>query len=289
MKTVFIWPNTEKVNIGEAVSRCCALLVKMHAVILLPHEMCDIGVFQSDIRFVTPEVGVQKCDFIVSLGGDGTILRIAELAAKEGKPLIGINIGHVGFMTELEYTEIASIEKIFAGEYCIDNRMMLDLCVMRDGNELIRQTALNDVTITKMDPFRVIRLNIDADGVPVSSFSGDGVIIATPTGSTAYSLSAGGPIIEPSAENIAVTPVCAHNLYAKSFVFSPQRVISVSATEPDHTNVCASADGRNVMDLLPGDRISIFKSNRSTQLIRVKGKSFYDILREKLSDGGSAL
>lgn len=288
MDTVFIWPNIGKKNIREAITECCTLLQSMGATVLLPEESKAFAPNLHQVRFTMLEQGVAACDFIISLGGDGTILRIAEMAARYEKPLIGVNLGHVGFMTELEYSELSKIEKIFAGKYSIDSRMMLELRVIRDGVTLLSQTALNDVIVYRGNPFRVIEVNIRADGVPVSAFLGDGVIIATPTGTTAYSLSAGGPIVEPSAENIAVTPVCAHNLQAKSFVFAPERVISITAAGPDNTSVCVSADGRNGMELLPHDQVLIQKSKMATKLIRVKGKSFYHILKTKLGDGGNA-
>lgn len=288
MDTVFIWPNTGKKNIGDAVAACCALLQSRGVAVLLPEESRALGVNIGGARYVPQDQGVAACNFIVSLGGDGTILRIAELAARHSKPLIGVNLGHVGFMTELEYGELAMISRIFDGKFSIDSRMMLELRVVRRGAVLLFQYALNDVTVTKLNPFRVIRADIEADGEMVSSFLGDGVIIATPTGTTAYSLAAGGPVIEPTAENIAVTPVCAHDLRAKSFVFSPQREICITAYGPDNTGVCVSTDGRRGIDLLPGDQVVVRKAKLATQLIRVKGNSFYHLLRNKLSGGGAS-
>lgn len=289
MDTVFIWPNTGKDNICAAIAECYTLLHGVGVAVILPEECRALGLEAPSAQYATQEQGIAACDFIVSLGGDGTILRIADLAARYGKPLIGVNFGHVGFMTELEAGEACKIAKILAGKYSIDSRMMLELRVVRDGAVLFSQTALNDVTVTKSNPFRVIRVDIRADGVPVSSFLGDGVIIATPTGTTAYSLSAGGPIVEPTAENIVVTPVCAHDLQAKSFVFAPEREICIAAAGPDHSGVCVSADGRGGVDLKQGDQVIVRKSKLATQLIRVKGKSFYHILKHKLSDGGNVL
>lgn len=286
MKTVFVWPNTEKTNIIEVTQAVCTLLSEQHAQVLLPvHVRARIPLI-GNAEYIALDEGVASCDFILSLGGDGTILRIAEQAAQLCKPLLGVNLGHLGFMTELECSELHKIAKVFCGKYDIDSRMMLELRVMRGNTQVYHHHALNDVTITKINPFRIIHMDILADGVPVTSFSGDGVIIATPTGSTAYSLAAGGPIIEPQAENIAVTPVCAHNLSAKSFVFAPEREICIRASGPDSSGVCISADGRDGTEVQKGDRIQIRKSKLATRLIRVKGKSFYHILDEKLSGEG---
>lgn len=287
MQTVFIWPNSAKEKIGDAIMETCTVLLELGARVVLPWETQELALSLDGVAYAPQAEGVAACDFIVSLGGDGTILRIAELAAMYEKPLIGVNLGHVGFMTELEHGELKKIGKILVGKYCMENRMMLDLVVQRNGRTLYQQTALNDVVLAKTNPFRVVRVEIRADGVPVMSFLGDGAIIATPTGSTAYSLAAGGPVLEPSAENLSVTPVCAHDLRAKSFVFAPEREISVSASSTDGIGICVAADGRSGVELLPGDRVLVRRSRRVTRLIRVKGRSFYHILREKLSNGGA--
>ncbi len=287
MQTVFIWPNNAKEKIEDAIAEVCAVLHELGARIVLPWETQELRLGIDGVTYAPQAEGIAACDFIVSLGGDGTILRIAELAALYEKPLIGINLGHVGFMTELERGEFKKIGKILAGEYSMENRMMLDLIVQRNGRTLYQQTALNDVVLAKTNPFRVVRVEVCADGVPVMSFLGDGAIIATPTGSTAYSLAAGGPVIEPSAENLSVIPVCAHDLRAKAFVFAPEREISVAASSTDGIGARVAADGRSGVELLPGDRVLVRRSQRVTRLIRVKGRSFYHVLREKLSNGGA--
>lgn len=283
MKAVFVWPNTGKKKVAQALAEICTLLQEREVQVLLPQESRGILPDIAGAQYVSQWDGIQACDFVISLGGDGTILRIAEDAARAGKPLLGINFGHLGFMTELECSEIPKIHKILDNKYSLDHRMMLEVRVMRKDKELFRQVALNDVTVTKSNPFRVMHANISSGGVPVTSFAGDGVIVATPTGSTAYSLSAGGPVIEPTAENIVVTPVCAHNLFAKAFVFAPQREICIQAQGADQTGVCMSTDGRCGVDLQPIDKVLVRKSKLETRLIRVKGKSFYHILEEKLS------
>lgn len=287
MQTVLIWPNSVKSDIGLATEETCRLLHALGSRILLPEESRGPVISVDGVRYMPAEQAVQAADFIVCLGGDGTILSVAGLAAKYAKPLIGVNLGHVGFMTELERGEIKKIEKIVAGKYHIDSRMMLELSVRRGEQTIYTQTALNDVILAKRNPFRVIQVEIRADGVPVTAFSGDGVIVATPTGSTAYSLSAGGPIIEPCAENIIVTPVSPHDLQARSFVFAPAREICIAASGPDALAVSLSADGSGGMELQADDRVFIRRSALMTQLIRVKGRSFYHLLKYKISNGGA--
>lgn len=288
MKTVLISPNLRKNGIVSAIKEVCAVLAPYGTRILMPSQALALALELPQIEYMDVEQAAAQASFIVALGGDGTILRIARAAAAYGVPLIGVNLGHVGFMTELERSEIERIRALLEGEYTIDSRMMLEVCVRRDGRDVYRQTALNDVTVTKHNPFHVIQLDIYADGVPVTGFRGDGVIIATPTGTTAYSLAAGGPVIEPIAENIAVTPVCAHAMWAKSFVFAPDREIAVTASGLDGSAVCVSADGDNGVEVRPDDVVIVRRAQQDTRLIRLKGKSFYHILRQKLSDGGES-
>ncbi len=287
MKNVFISPNLRKEGITKALEETCQVLTSCGAKITMPIKAQTTGVSVKNISYVDDEKAIQKADFIVALGGDGTILRIAKKAAMYNIPLIGVNVGHVGFMSELERSEIGLISKIFDGEYTLDNRMMLDLELLRNGKIIYNKTALNDVTIIKQNPFHIITIDICADSVPVTKFRGDGVIVSTPTGSTAYSLAAGGPIIEPSAENLAITPICPHDLSAKSFVFSKEREIAVTASGLDGSSVCVSTDGDHGVEVLPDDIVIVRKSRLETNLIRIKGKSFYHILRKKLSDGGN--
>lgn len=285
MKTVFIVPNLRKKGVSDAVKQVCDLLRARQAAILLPRYAAMLA-SGSGIDFVELEEGARCADFILSLGGDGTILRIADLASRYGTPLLGVNLGHLGFITGLEADEIGLIGRVLDGKYQIDQRMMLAVAVERNGDVVYSGTALNEIMLTKLNPSKIIRIEVEADRTPVIRFRGDGLIIATPTGTTAYSHSAGGPIIEPTAENIAVTPICPFTGGGKSFVFSPDRVISVRASAMDGGGACISADGDQAVDLRPDDVVYIRRAKAVTRLIAVKDCSFYDILHEKLSDGG---
>ena len=225
---------------------------------------------------------IRVADAAVVLGGDGTMLRIARAAAQNDVPLLGVNVGHVGFMTELEPSELGEMEKLFKGYYSIDSRMMLHVSVIRDRRVVYENDALNDVVVAKGTAFRVVKVCISADDEEVTRFSGDGVIVATPTGSTAYGLSAGGPVIEPSAENTAVIPICAHALTAKSFVFAPERRITLAAACEGGSEVFISTDGGQSFAVRPDDRVVITRSPLRTRLVRLKGLSFYQILQQKL-------
>jgi len=279
MKTFFIYPNWEKNSALQILPSVFRILRQNTATrLLLPDKMRP---FYStmEAEFVPEEKAVSLANLAVVLGGDGTMLRLARMAAAQQLPMLGINMGHVGFMTELEPNELEQLQKLSTGAYTIDTRMMLHIQIMRDGNRLYEDDALNDVVVGRGEAFHMMRAQILADNEAVTYVNGDGIIVCTPTGSTAYSLSAGGPIIEPGTDNLAVIPICAHALAAKSFVFASSRRITL-LTKGD---VLLSVDGRPGFSVHSGDRIEVTRSPLRARLVRLKGNSFYTILHQKLS------
>lgn len=282
MKSFFIYPNMRKGDAVTLVPQVCARLRRDGVRLLLPMQMRVAAPEVPGADYMETDEAIRVADAAVVLGGDGTMLRIARAAAQNDVPLLGVNVGHVGFMTELEPGELGEMEKLFDGYSSIDSRMMLHVSVIRNQRVVYENDALNDIVIAKGTAFRVVRVCISADDEEVTSFNGDGVIVATPTGSTAYGLSAGGPVIEPSAENMAVIPICAHALTAKSFVFSPERRIMLTASCEGGSEVFVSADGGQSFAVRPDDRVIITRSPLRTRLVRLKGISFYKILQQKL-------
>ena len=282
MKNIFIYPNLRKDSARDILQPVCDQLRRDGVRLMLPKQMRVVPPIIEDADYMKTEDAVQFADMAVVLGGDGTMLRLAREAAQNQLPLLGINVGHVGFMTELEPAELPKMEKLFTDEFSLDSRMMLHVAVQRGGRIVYENDALNDIVIAKGTAFRVVRVGISADNEEVTRFNGDGVIAATPTGSTAYGLSAGGPVIEPSAENIAVIPICAHALAAKSFVFAPERSVSITAACEGGSEVFISADGGQGFAVRPDDRVIITRSDLQTRLISLKGNSFYRILQQKL-------
>ena len=236
----------------------------------------------SELKFSVLEEELPEADLIVCFGGDGTILHTSKIAQERGIPILGINTGTMGFMAELESSEIDLLSRIVHGKYTVEQRMMLDVEVWREGRCLFSDTALNDAAITKGAVARVIQLSVLCDGVEASSFSGDGVVVCTPTGSTAYSVSAGGPIVEATARNIIVTPICAHTMQAKSIVTAKDRIITVRVGRIGRRNAFLSVDGGRAFRLNADDQIRIRRSAHITRLVKLKGTSFYQIVREKL-------
>lgn len=286
MRTIFIYPNLRKESARAILPAVCEQLHGEDVQLILPNQLRSSTHELHDevmaLDYMETSEAVRLADAAVVLGGDGTMLRIARAAAQNGLPLLGINVGHVGFMTELEPAELGEMRGLLDGKYSIDSRMMLHVAVERHGRVVYENDALNDIVIAKGTAFRVVRVGISADGEEVTRFNGDGVIAATPTGSTAYGLSAGGPVIEPSAENLAVIPICAHALAAKSFVFAPERTLAITARCEGGSEVFISADGGQGFAVRPDDRVLITRSALRTRLIRLKGNSFYRILQQKL-------
>ena len=228
------------------------------------------------------EVEISTSEMIITFGGDGTILRAARVAAGYGVPILGVNMGGKGFMADLEVGDIELINLVADGAYEIENRMMLDAEVVRGGEIVCREFALNDIVLRGYN--KVIDLTLYGDGQRISTFSGDGAVVATPTGSTAYSLSAGGPIVEPSAHNILVTPICAHALEAKPYVLVSDRRVSIEVGHKKHSYAYMSADGCKRVEIQNGDIINVGKSTRHTCLVRVSNRSFYSKVSEKLGE-----
>lgn len=220
-------------------------------------------------------------DMLICFGGDGTILHAAKDANGYGVPILGVNMGSVGFMAELEYSELSLLSKLADGKFTTESRMMLDASVIRDGQQIFHETALNDAALTKGAVARVVDLKISCDKMPMSEFSGDGVVVSTPTGSTGYSMAAGGPIVEPTAENLIITPICAHAMDAKSFVLSSERVVSIRLGRLTRKTAYLSADGGRAFRLQDGDVAEIRKSEKVTKLVRLSGRTFYEILAKK--------
>ena len=234
------------------------------------------------IRFKNTQEELKSADMLICFGGDGTILHAAKDANACHVPVLGVNLGSVGFMAELEQGELSMLSRLAAGKYTIESRMMLDVVVRREGKIVYSDLALNDAAVTKGAVARVVDLEVYGDKVLISSFSADGVIISTPTGSTAYSMSAGGPIVEPTAENIIVTPICPHALSARSFVLGRGRLLSVKLGRMVRKTTYLSGDGGRAFRRNGGDVVEARESKSKTQLVRVTGRTFYEILNHKL-------
>ena len=223
------------------------------------------------------------CNIIIVLGGDGTMLKIVPKASKYNVPVIGINLGRIGFMSEIEADEINLLESLFTGDYEIKYRMMLNVDVMNQSGEVLHAgTALNDAVVSHGVLAKLIEIEVLCDGDGIADYRADGVIVATPTGSTAYSMSAGGPIIDPNIECFCVTPVCPYSLVNRPLIFSSESVLEIKNKNED-TDVYLTIDGQINVKLYENDTVIIRKSGFAAKLITVKKHGFFNVIRDKLS------
>lgn len=287
MKNLILTPNPYRDKNFHTVRSAAQILrnAGFQVKICLPFEVEHSYELPRDIHFSRLDRELPNADMVICFGGDGTILHMAKAATRKGIPLLGVNIGTMGFMAELESSELEKLSLLAEGKYRLDSRMMLDVTVQRDRDILFHDICLNDVVITKGAIARVVHLNVKCDGVQAMEFGGDGVILATPTGSTAYSFSAGGPIVEPGADNIIITPICAHDVTSHCIVASGQRIVNVEMSANARRNAFLSVDGGKAFRLNMGDIATIKKSKLETKLVRLNDRSFYDVVNAKFQKG----
>lgn len=282
-KKVILCPNPYKDEELAVTAEARALLESAGFEVKISPEYLDGDA-------LLPMEGTDFCDLtdvideavlVVSLGGDGTIMHTARRMIGYRVPVIGVNLGTVGFLTELEYCDLARLITAAEGNYTLSPRMMLNVELERDGEIVFSDYALNDVSLHGIT--QTINMVAWGDGRRIIEFSGDGLVVATPTGSTAYSMSAGGPLVEPTVENIILTPICAHALLARSFVLAPDRVVTVNVSCPRDRRAIISVDGGQ-FDVFDGDVLRVSKAAYQTLLAHVGSKAFYDVVFEKLGE-----
>lgn len=283
MKKVILTPNPYRDKGFQTVRETQRILnnAGIETRICLPFEVDRSYELPRDLRFSRLDKELHSADMILCFGGDGTILHMAKTATRAGLPILGVNIGTMGFMAELENTELDLLRRLADDDYIVDSRMMLDVTVHRDRDIIFHDICLNDVAITKGAVARIVHLYVECDGVQAMECGGDGILVSTPTGSTGYSLSAGGPIVEPDAKNILINPICAHDVMSRCIVASDKRVITVGLTQNARRNAFLSVDGGKALRLNIGDVATIRKSKLETKLIRLKDRSFYDVVNMK--------
>lgn len=288
LKKVILCPNPYRDKELRVAKRAKQVLdgIKCPNVVCLPFRNDEHPeTFGMEIKPLQQEL--RGADMLIAFGGDGTILHLSKTAAHKDIPVLGVNLGSLGFMAELESKELEKLKDLCTGTYTVDSRMMLDVSVEREGRVIYSNLALNEALITRGNISRVIRLRIFTELGKLVDIAGDGVIVASPTGSTAYSLSAGGPVIEPTARNFVVSPICAHSIHANSYVLSPERTITVETEPGSYKPVLLSVDGGRAFSLRSGDKIVVSKSKFDTKLVRLSGRSFCEILQKKMLTGGA--
>ncbi|GAA1160249.1 NAD kinase [Nocardioides aquiterrae] len=271
---------------AREVARAFAKLLTAHGLVvrLLADEARNLGLEAAPgaIEVAQGDSPSAGCELVVVIGGDGTILRAAELTRAEGTAVLGVNLGHVGFLAEAEYEDLEStIDAIVGRRYTIEDRLTLDVTVQRDGEVVARTWALNEASVEKAARERMIEVVVEVDGRPLSRWGCDGVVCATPTGSTAYNFSAGGPIVWPGVEALLMVPISAHALFARPLVVSPSSVLAVEVLARTDGYGVLWADGRRAIDLPPGARIEVRRGGTPVRLVRLHQAPFTDRLVAK--------
>jgi NAD+ kinase len=244
-------------------------------------EEADLLRCAGAVAVASDELASQGAELVVALGGDGTLLRAAEIARPAGTPLLGVNLGHVGFLAEADPLALdVTAARILSGEYDVDERLAIDVTVIRDGKAVIHDWALNDVSVEKAAREHMINVVLEIDARPLSRWGCDGIVCATPTGSTAYAFSAGGPVVWPSVQALLVVPLSAHALFARPLVVSPASTVAVELTDAESIAVMF-CDGRRTHSLEPRDRVEVVRSDAPVLLVRLRNAPFTDRLVDK--------
>ncbi len=280
MKHFLIYTNYHKDLNGELTNRMIQYLTKQG-------QKCTMVTGEED--YVLPEEEFPKDAYcMLVIGGDGTMLRAARGTKQGHIPLIGVNRGTLGYMTEIEPNCLEeSLDKLIAGEFQIESRMMLNGHIYSENGEDKEDWALNDIVISRSGSLQIIKIKVYVNGQFLKDYDADGVIVTTPTGSTGYNLSAGGPIVDPKARLIMLTPICPHTLNARSIILSPEDVIEIEVSagrEGRQQQLEVSFDGSNVVPVDAGDRIRIVKSEKTTEIIHINKVNFLEVLHRKMSD-----
>jgi len=286
-KKIILCPNPSRDREMKSTKEAISVLqeIGFQTVVCSPFRDQKTELFADiDVRPLTQEL--RSASMLITFGGDGTILHLAKLAALHKIPVLGINMGSLGFIAELEASELDTLRKLQDWDFKTENRMMLDVTVMRDGKQIYQNLGLNDAVIREGPISHVIHLSIASDGHHLADISGDGVIIATPTGSTAYSLSAGGPVMEPVAEAMVLCPICTHNMRFSSYVLSPNHTLSIELVRNGRKPVYLFVDESRAFSLKQDDQILVRQSKYVTKLVRLSEKSFCEIFAKKMLPGG---
>ncbi len=274
-----IMPNAER-DIGLYVTNKLIKKLVSLDIQILADSPC-VAELDAAVKFLPREDCFRESDFLFTIGGDGTILRVAQEAALNDLPIIGINMGKVGFMAEIEQNEIDILDGLVNEAYTVEPRMMIDVKLWRDGSLIFTDNALNDAVISRGVVSRLIDINVYNHDKFISSYRADGIIFATPTGSTAYSVSAGGPIVDPALSSIIATPICAHTLSTRSIIFNHDAHLSVTFNDMK-IPYYLTLDGYINYPLQENDTVRLKKSGKVTKLIKFKNISFYDTLSQKM-------
>ncbi len=279
---VAIIPNTEK---QESYAACAAFCDFLHEIGVEPLACVKLP---EDIRstYMPEDEMLTRCDLVVAVGGDGTMIHAAKRAALRDKPILGLNSGRLGYMADLEIGELQKFKRIISGDFSIERRMMLS-AKLKSGNRTKTFYALNDAVVSRGTLSGIVDFQVHCDGKSLMDYRSDGIIVSTPTGSTAYSMSAGGPILDPSVEGMLITPICAHSLFSRPILVNHQSEIHITPSLSGEKQTFLQIDGEEGIEVFHQDVLSVSRARMNVKLIRLENDSFYNVLRKKLGEGKS--
>ena len=279
---IVLYPNLKKANAISCVFKACEILNTNNVSISADEKYREILKELDYVNFGDFEKLAKDADYIIVIGGDGTILKCSKIIASYHKPILGINSGRLGFMATLESNELSFLNDFAQERFTVVKKMMLKAEVRFKSGDIIVQSVLNDIVVAKSPTCKIADFEVSMNGTVISSLRADGLIFSTPTGSTAYSLSAGGPIIDPDMESIEFTQICPFSLFARSMLFASDKVLHVTYSTTKNTDVIISFDGNEETVFSPGDELYISKSDNSIYMVDINGSNFYNAVNKKL-------
>lgn len=279
---LFIIPNMTRTNAYSVTTATINQLLKLDCDVFMDASLENTFSECKGVSFGEQESLINDCDVVVSIGGDGTFINAAKTATDRNKPVLCINAGKLAYLACLEGAEIELLSKFVKGEYITEKRMMLSVSILdKTGRIIYHSNCINDAVVSRSGVIRVMKLSVSCNGAPLIDYTADGAIVSTPTGSTAYSLSAGGPVIEPCVESILLTPICAHSVFSRSVVLGGN-----SELELIHDNsgeAILSCDGQSAVVIPEGAVVTVKKSDKCASFIKIKKDTFIDVLNKKIS------
>lgn len=279
MKTIAVFPNINKKESAQVLSRIVEFLKDKPVRVIMSQNKADIFGYE---EYGVEDIYSEDIDVGLSIGGDGTLLGICRKLYEKEVPACGVNIGHVGFLADIELSELeVKLESLLKGEYHTEERTVISGFVVSKGNQRFLGHAINDVVISKGGVARMLHLGMSISGCYISDYKADGIIVSTATGSTAYSLSAGGPIVNPSVEALLITPICPHTLDVRPMIVSDKDEVRIHIAAV-HQDIQLTFDGQESYQLLPGDEVIIRKGKNKARIIQFEDKNFYNTLKNKL-------
>lgn len=280
---IAILPN---INKKDAVSITCNIILKLVSLRAQVHLSSDFKdkFAHLQVNFAHPDKLLEGCDLAVAVGGDGTIIYALKLAALNGKPVLGVNAGRLGFMAGVEQFELDKLDALMSGNYSVEKKLMLEVTIEKEDGSETAYHVLNDAVISKGTLSKIIDLPIYHNNEKILEYRADGVIVATPTGSTAYSFSAGGPVIDPKIFCFLLTPICPHSLFSRTIIFDGHSSIEIRPKGKKKNEIFLTIDGEKSVPVNFNDKIRVCVANLSANLIRIKDKAFFHIINEKFID-----